>query len=62
MSLTKYTTTDPKECVDIRLNTSTSAGAAAFPPRTVIDIFQSTMDRFPNKGALFFKKKINVSL
>lgn len=36
-------------------------GVAAWPAQTVIEVFQSVVDRFGNEPALCYKNPVNVS-
>ncbi|RYY73916.1 hypothetical protein EON63_19795 [archaeon] len=37
------------------------SGVAAWPAKTVIELFQTTVERFPNEPALLYKRPEHVS-
>ena len=45
--------TRPNEYLEPRIGKD---GVSAWPARTVIDVFQSTVERFPNEPALYYKQ------
>ena len=51
-------TTEPDQCVTLRMGES---GAAAYPPKTIVEIFQSTVEKHGGLNAMAQKKKVDVS-
>lgn len=54
----KYYITEPNGYLEPRVG---KEGVAAWPAQTIIEVFQSTVDRFPNEPALCYKRPVNVS-
>lgn len=52
-------TTVPDQAVNIRMGES---GAAAYPAKTVIEFFQSTVENHGSKNAMAQKKKVDVRI
>ena len=50
----KHWTSEPSEPLDIKMG---SSGAAAYLPRTVVDVFQDTVTKHGSRPALALKKK-----
>ena len=50
----KHWTTEPSEALDIKMG---SSGAAAYLPRTIIDVFQDTVTKHGDRVALAMKRK-----
>ncbi len=50
----QHWTTDPNVSLDIKMG---SSGAAAYPPRTIIDVFQDTVTKHGDRIALGLKRK-----
>jgi hypothetical protein len=53
-----YYSTVPNGYIEPRLS---KEGVGAWPAQTVIDVFQSTVDRFGNEPAMCYKTAVNVS-
>lgn len=54
----KYFVTEPNGYLEPRI---AKEGVAAWPAQTVIEVFQSVVDRFGNEPALCYKNPVNVS-
>jgi hypothetical protein len=54
---TDFWTTDPTVALDIRIG---SSGTAAYLPRTIVDVFQDTVTKHPDRPALALKRKGKV--
>ena len=53
---TKYWTTEPDGYLEPRLG---SRGIAATKPETVLQVFQRTVEKFGDKGAMYLKRPVN---
>ena len=51
-----FWTTDPEGVVEPIVS---SSGAAAEPPITIIERFKFTVQRFPDRGAMYLKRPVN---
>lgn len=52
--MNRHWTTEPTEALDIKMG---SSGAAAYLPRTIIDVFQDTVTKHGSRPALALKRK-----
>lgn len=57
--MSSVSTTRPEEAVSIRMG---EAGAAAYPAKTVVEVFQATVENHGGKNAMAQKKKVDVRL
>eukprot|EP01040_Poterioochromonas_malhamensis_P002611 gene2611-2777_t len=55
----KYFVTEPNGYLEPRI---AKEGVAAWPAQTVIEVFQSVVDRFGNEPALCYKNPVNGKL
>jgi hypothetical protein len=55
----KITANEPTDRIDIQLG---SSGAAALPPKTVIDVFRTTVEKHGDNAALCYKRPVNVNI
>ena len=53
---TKHWTTEPDGYLEPRLG---SEGIAALKPETVLQVFQRTVEKFGDKGAMYLKRPVN---
>eukprot|EP01031_Cornospumella_fuschlensis_P005952 gene5952-7401_t len=56
---TKHYVTEPTGYLEPKVGKS---GVAAWPAKTVIELFQTTVERFPNEPALLYKRPENGRL
>jgi hypothetical protein len=56
--MSTISTTHPEVAVTIRMG---EAGAAAYPAKTVVEIFQATVENHGSKNAMAQKKKVDVN-